>query len=149
MVYIPKEKYLHSSDSRTQGQHRFFQERIQDENYKNSFFPRTVRDWNQLPARVVSATSMEELRSFYLSIFTGSLIHEHYTRECEFGNFDKIKNKKHKKKKKNTKKHQKCPKIVPGKTGPPFTGACALLEITPLGVSTLSNSAPSPCPAFH
>ena len=30
---------------------------------------------------------------FSLSIFTGSLIHEHYTRECEFGNFDKIKNK--------------------------------------------------------
>ena len=29
--------------------------------------------------------------SFFLSIFTGSLIHEHYTRECEFGNFDKIK----------------------------------------------------------
>ena len=25
----------------------------------------------------------------FLSIFTGSLIHEHYTRECEFGNFDK------------------------------------------------------------
>ena len=27
----------------------------------------------------------------FLSIFTGSLILEHYTRECEFGNFDKIK----------------------------------------------------------
>ena len=42
----------------------------------------------------------------YLSIFTGLLIYEHYTRECEFGNFDKIKNKKHKKNKttqKNTK----------------------------------------------
>ena len=62
-VNIPKEKYLHSSDSRTRGQHRFFQERIQDDSYKNSFFPRTVRDWNQLPARVVSATSLEEFRS--------------------------------------------------------------------------------------
>ena len=30
---------------------------------------------------------------FFLSFFTGSLIHEHYTRECEFGNFDKIKKK--------------------------------------------------------
>ena len=43
---------------------------------------------------------------FFLSIFTGSLIYEHYTRECEFGNFDKIKNTKHKKikqHKKNTK----------------------------------------------
>ena len=45
---------------------------------------------------------------FFLSIFTGSLIHEHYTRECEFGNFDKIKNKKHKKNtKKTNKKKQK------------------------------------------
>ena len=41
----------------------------------------------------------------FLSIFTGSLIHEHYTRESEFGNFDKLKNKKHKKKK--TQKTQK------------------------------------------
>ena len=45
--------------------------------------------------------------SFFLSIFTGSLIHEHYTRECEFGNFDKIKNKKHKK----TKQHKKTQKL--------------------------------------
>ena len=64
--------------------------------------------------------------SIYLSIFTGSLIYEHYTRECEFGNFDKIKNKKHKKKKKknNTKKHKnfwlnfclnkECPKLLCG-----------------------------------
>ena len=36
---------------------------------------------------------------FFLSIFTGSLIHEHYTRECGFGNFDKIKNKNNTKKK--------------------------------------------------
>ena len=42
---------------------------------------------------------------FSLSIFTGSLIHEHYTRECEFGNFDKIKNKNNTQKKhtRNTK----------------------------------------------
>ena len=26
---------------------------------------------------------------FFLSFVTGSLIHEHYTRECKFGNFDK------------------------------------------------------------
>ena len=35
--------------------------------------------------------------------YTGSLIHEHYTRECEFGNFDKIKNKNNTKKQNNTK----------------------------------------------
>ena len=42
---------------------------------------------------------------FSLSIFTGSLIHEHYTRECEFGNFDKIKNKNNTQK--NTQETQK------------------------------------------
>ena len=45
----------------------------------------------------------------FLSIFTGSLIHGHYTRECEFGNFDKkIKNKKHKK----TKQHKTTQKLM-------------------------------------
>ena len=46
--------------------------------------------------------------SFFLSIFTGSLIYEHYTRECEFGNLDKIKNTKHKK----TKQHKKTQKLL-------------------------------------
>ena len=65
-----------------------------------------------------------ECQSFFLSIFTGSLIYEHYTRECEFGNFDKIKNTKHKKKQNNTKKHKnfwlnfclnkECPKLLCG-----------------------------------
>ena len=63
LVDIPKQKYLHISDSRTRGQVKVFQERLQDVNYKNSFLPRTARDGNQLPARVVSATSLEEFRS--------------------------------------------------------------------------------------
>ena len=62
----------------------------------------------------------------FLSIYTGSLIHEHYTRECEFGNFDKIKNKNNTKKQiqNNTKKHKnfllnfclnkECPKLLCG-----------------------------------
>ena len=62
--------------------------------------------------------------SFFLSFVTGSLIHEHYTRECEFGNFDKIKNKNNTKKQNNTKKHKnfwlnfclnkECPKLLCG-----------------------------------
>ena len=62
--------------------------------------------------------------SIYLSIFTGSLIYEHYTRECEFGNFDKIKKQKTQKKQNNTKKHKnfwlnfclnkECPKLLCG-----------------------------------
>ena len=67
LVDIPYQKYLRSSDSRTRGQHRFYQERIQDDIYNNSFFPRTVRDWNQLPARVMSANSLEVFRSTLLA----------------------------------------------------------------------------------
>ena len=56
----------------------------------------------------ISANILHHLDFFlsFLSIFTGSLIYEHYTRECEFRNFDKIKNKKTQKNKttqKNTK----------------------------------------------
>ena len=60
------------------------------------------------PRSRVKHSTTEPLRSFFLSIFTGSLIYEHYTRECEFGNFDKIKNKKHKK----TKQHKKTQKLL-------------------------------------
>ena len=56
---------------------------------------------NCLTSTISKAKNQQQnLFSFFLSIFTGSLIHERYTRECEFGNFDKIKKKK---KKKNTK----------------------------------------------
>ena len=60
----------------------------------------------------------------FLSIFTGSLIYEHYTRECEFRNVDKIKKHKNTKKQNNTKKHKnfwlnfclnkECPKLLCG-----------------------------------
>ena len=70
-------------------------------------------------------TKGKRMVSFFLSIFTGSLIHEHYTRECEFENFDKINNKKHKKYKTTQKKNKKnfwlnfclnkeCPKLLCG-----------------------------------
>ena len=62
-----------------------------------------------------------ETEMFFLSIFTGSLIHEHYTRECEFGNFDKIKNKTIQKNKKKHKNfwpnfclNKECPKLLCG-----------------------------------
>ena len=44
-------------------------------------------------------------RAILLSFVTGSPIHEHYTRECEFGNFDKNKKQKQHKKQNNTKKN--------------------------------------------
>ena len=56
---------------------------------------------------------------FFLSNYTGSLIHEHYTRECDFGNFDKIKKKKHKKQQHknfwlNFCLNKECPKLLCG-----------------------------------
>lgn len=63
LVDIPTDRYLSVSDSRTRGSSRFFQERITDTTYSNSFFPKTVRDWNRLPSRVVAAASLEEFRS--------------------------------------------------------------------------------------
>ena len=70
--------------------------------------------------------------TLYTPFFLLSLIHEHYIWECEFGNFDKIKNKNNTKKQNN----QKCPKNVPRKTGLQFTGACAL----PSSCALLSSS---------
>ena len=63
LVDIPIDRYLQVSDSRTRGPTKFFQERISDATYSNSFFPRTVRDWNKLPVEIVSAASLEEFRS--------------------------------------------------------------------------------------
>ena len=42
---------------------RLFQERTTHEVYYNSFFPRTIRDWDQLPLQVISANSLEEFRA--------------------------------------------------------------------------------------
>ena len=63
LVDIPANSYLSSSDSRTRGTVKFFQERISDTTYSNSFYPRTAREWNKLPSRVVSAASLEDFRS--------------------------------------------------------------------------------------
>ena len=35
----------------------------QTDYYKNSFFPRTIRDWNALPAEAVEASSLKAFRN--------------------------------------------------------------------------------------
>ena len=62
LVDIPIERYLQVCDSRTRGPAKFFQERITDTTYTNSFFPRTVRDWNKFSSTVVSAASLDEFQ---------------------------------------------------------------------------------------
>ena len=62
LVDKPANRYLSLGDSCTRGTVKFFQERINDTNYSNSFFPRTAREWNNLPSIVMSAASLEEFR---------------------------------------------------------------------------------------
>ena len=63
LVDINKDSYMKQSDSRTRGANRLFQERTTHEVYYNSFFLRTIRDWNQLPLHVISANSLGEFRA--------------------------------------------------------------------------------------
>ena len=46
-------------DKRTRGQHRLYQLAAKLSIYKNSFFPRTIREWNLLPTSVTDATTIE------------------------------------------------------------------------------------------
>ena len=48
--------------------HRLFQERIKDQILSNSFFPRTVREWNLLPASTVPHTF--SIRHVYCIVLT-------------------------------------------------------------------------------
>ena len=45
-----------------------YQERKSREAFGNSLFPKTIRDWNQLPANTTSATTVEGFRSAHLYI---------------------------------------------------------------------------------
>ena len=46
LVDVDTSSYLQQGDSRTRGRRGFFQERINNEVYFNSFFPSTIREWN-------------------------------------------------------------------------------------------------------
>jgi hypothetical protein len=61
LVDIDQDLYLRPGDSRTRGQHRFFQERS-IMTLRNSF-QRTAREWNHLPDTTVGASSKEEFRA--------------------------------------------------------------------------------------
>jgi hypothetical protein len=63
LIDINRDSYIRHNDSRTRGQHRLFQERTNNETYRNSFFQRTIRDWNPLPANTVAAATIEEIRA--------------------------------------------------------------------------------------
>ena len=59
IVDVDINNFVRRNDSRTRGSQRFFQEHTTNQVFFNSFFPRTVRDWNKLPIRVSSTQDPE------------------------------------------------------------------------------------------
>ena len=54
---------LRLNDRRTRGQQRLYQLTANVKVYKESFFPRTIQDWNGLPAVVTDSPTIEEFRA--------------------------------------------------------------------------------------
>ena len=63
LVDIDKTAYLKPGDSRTRSHTGFCQEHIKNEVYYNSFFPRTIREWNRLPNSLTSSTTVDGFRA--------------------------------------------------------------------------------------
>ena len=59
IVDIDINNFVRRNDSRTRGSQRFFQEHTTTQVFSNSFFPRTVHDWNRLPIPVSSTQDPE------------------------------------------------------------------------------------------
>jgi hypothetical protein len=68
LVCIPESSYMvQTSDSRTRGANRLIQHHTNIAAYKQSFFPRTIHEWNRLPIAVTNATKLEEFKASLLS----------------------------------------------------------------------------------
>ena len=63
LIDIDRQQYLTPNDNRTRGKNRFYQERSNTDTYGQSFFPKTIRDWNQLPTNTTSADTIEGFRA--------------------------------------------------------------------------------------
>ena len=50
LIDIDRQQYPMLNDSRTRDKNHFYQESLKTDTYRQSFFPKTIRDWNQLPA---------------------------------------------------------------------------------------------------
>jgi hypothetical protein len=55
LIDIDRQQYLIPNDNWTRGKNRFYQEISNTDTYGQSFFPKTIRDWNQLPTNTTSA----------------------------------------------------------------------------------------------
>ena len=54
---------LQLNDTRTRGSHRFKQSTCATTSYRDSFFPRTIGDWNRLPTQATDCTTIEAFRA--------------------------------------------------------------------------------------
>lgn len=64
LICIPEaDNILKKSDTRTRGSNRLRQTYTKAEVYNQSFFPRTIRDWNKLPTSVTDSTSLDDLKA--------------------------------------------------------------------------------------
>jgi hypothetical protein len=63
LIDIDRQQYLTPNDNRTRGKNRFYQERSNTHTYRQSFFPKIIRDWNQLPTNTTSA--VRKIMSFW------------------------------------------------------------------------------------
>ena len=59
LLDIDPEPTLKTRDSRTRGRPRLQQSAATSTVFNNSFYPRTIRQWNQLPVFVTDDTSLE------------------------------------------------------------------------------------------
>ena len=66
--------FIRRSDQRTRGRNRLYQDHSQHPALHNSFFPRTIREWNKLPAGLTGAPSLESFKANLGS--TSSLGHQ-------------------------------------------------------------------------
>lgn len=63
IVNINKSQFYTASDSRTRGTQRLFQERTSHPVLYNSYFPRTMRQWNKLNSKTTAAPSLESFQA--------------------------------------------------------------------------------------
>jgi hypothetical protein len=57
LIAIEPANYYTAGDSRTRGNHRLRQIRAKKDTYQHSFFPRSIREWNQVPSSEVCYTA--------------------------------------------------------------------------------------------
>ena len=71
LFHIPEAAHIiKASDRRTRGTQRLFVPFTRVAIYKQSFFPRTIQDWNQLPSSTIDISDIEAFKTALSSSLT-------------------------------------------------------------------------------